>query len=50
LEEDLRKIWSTSARLYQRFADLTYRTDAGKTIEVQVEELLSLLRPRGYFA
>jgi shikimate kinase len=43
LEEDLRRIWSSSAHLYRESADLIYRTDSGRKIEEEVEELLGLL-------
>jgi shikimate kinase len=47
LEEDLRRIWSASGRLYRQAADLIYRTDAGKEVEVEVNELLELLVAKG---
>ena len=47
LEEDLREIWSAAGHLYRQAADLIYRTDAGKKIEVEVSELLDLLAARG---
>ncbi len=47
LEEDLRRIWSAAAHLYRQATDLTYRTDTGKEIEVEVSELLHLLAARG---
>lgn len=47
LEEDLRRIWSAAGHLYQQAADLIYRTDTGKAIEVEVSELLDLLAERG---
>lgn len=47
LEEDLRTIWSAASDRYRKTADLVYRTDAGKTIGEEVEELLVLLRARG---
>ena len=47
LEEDLRRIWSTTGHLYRQAADLIYRTDRGKEIEVEVGELLQLLAPLG---
>ncbi|MBI1958404.1 MAG: shikimate kinase [Candidatus Rokubacteria bacterium] len=45
LEEDLAAIWSTAAPLYRRAADLVYRTDAGRTVDEEVEDLLRLLSP-----
>ena len=47
LEEDLRRIWSAAGHLYRQAADLTYRTDAGKAIEVEVGDLCDLLTARG---
>lgn len=46
LEEDLAAIWVAAAPLY-RDADLTYRTDAGRGEDEEVEELAVLLRGRG---
>jgi shikimate kinase len=47
LEEDLQRIWSTAGHLYQRAADLVYRTDTGRGIEEEVGDLLALLVARG---
>lgn len=47
LEEDLRRIWSTTGHLYREAADLAYRTDSGKDVDTEVQELLSVLAPRG---
>jgi shikimate kinase len=47
LEDDLRRIWSTACHLYRGAADLVYRTDAGKNLEEEVEELLAELIARG---
>ncbi|HYB19742.1 MAG TPA: shikimate kinase [Thermodesulfobacteriota bacterium] len=47
LEEDLKRIWSSSAHLYRQAADLIYRTDMGKEIEEEVEDLLGFLHTRG---
>jgi shikimate kinase len=46
LEEDLAAIWAAAAPLY-RAADLTYRTDAGRRVDEEVEDLVALLRGRG---
>ena len=46
LEEDLAAIWAAAAPLY-RAADLTYRTDAGRGVDEEVEDLIALLRGRG---
>jgi shikimate kinase len=47
LEEDLERIWSTAGHLYRQAADLVYRTDAGKDIDAEVADLLTLLDARG---
>jgi shikimate kinase len=47
LEEDLERIWSTAGHLYRVAADVTYRTDAGKSLEEEVAELLNILTSRG---
>ncbi len=47
LEEDLRRIWSAATHLYRQAADLIYRTDAGKEIDLEVSELLEFLAKRG---
>ena len=46
LEEDLAAIWAAAAPLY-RAADLTYRTDAGRSVDEELEDLVALLRGRG---
>ena len=47
LEEDLERIWSTAGHLYRQAADIVYRTDLGKNIDAEVEDLLTLLVARG---
>jgi shikimate kinase len=47
LEEDLQRIWSATSQVYRDAADLVYRTDAGGSVEREVEEILSLLKARG---
>jgi shikimate kinase len=47
LEEDLERIWSSSADCYRGSADLVYRTDVGRSVEDEVAELLGLLAARG---
>jgi len=47
LEEDLERIWFTAGHLYRVAADVTYRTDTGKSLEEEVAELLSVLAQRG---
>ncbi len=46
LEEDLAAIWASAGDLYRGAADLVYRTDAGRTLDEQVEDLARLLAPR----
>ncbi len=46
LEEDLAAIWAAAEPLY-RAADLTYRTDIGRTLEEEVDDLVALLRAEG---
>ncbi len=45
LEEDLAAIWSAAERLYRQAADLVYRTDAGRTLDEEVEDLRRLVAP-----
>ncbi len=47
IEEDLHRIWSTSAHLYRNSADIVYRTDQGKDLDAEVSDLLALLALRG---
>jgi shikimate kinase len=47
LEEDLERIWTTSADRYRKTADLVYCTDAGRTVDEEVDDLVALLRTRG---
>ncbi len=47
LEEDIRRMWANAAHLYRGAADLVYRTDTGKDVEEEVEDLLILLSARG---
>jgi shikimate kinase len=47
LEEDLQRIWSNAGHLYRQAADLVYRTDAGKDLETEVSDLLTILAPHG---
>jgi shikimate kinase len=47
LEEDLDRIWRTSADCYRKTADLVYRTDAGRSVDEEVGDLVSLLSARG---
>jgi shikimate kinase len=43
LEEDLARIWSSAAHLYRAAAQVTYRTDQGKTLEEEVDDLIALV-------
>lgn len=45
LEDDLASIWA-SAEPHYRAADLTYRTDAGRSVDEEVEDLARLLEER----
>jgi shikimate kinase len=47
LEQDLERIWETAAHLYRAAADLTYRTDQGKSLDEETDDLLALLASRG---
>lgn len=43
LEEDLAQIWGNHKDLYLNWADVVYRTDQGKSVAEEVEELLEIL-------
>jgi shikimate kinase len=47
LEEDIRRMWANAAHLYRGAADLAYRTDTGKDVEEEIEDLFMLLSARG---
>ena len=47
-EEDLQRIWSSSAHLYRQAAALTYQTDTGKGVEEEVDDLVTLLKSRSF--
>jgi shikimate kinase len=47
LEEDLERIWRTAGHLYRGAADLTYRTDQGRTLDDEVSDVLALIAPHG---
>jgi shikimate kinase len=44
MQEDLAWMWDKNKNLYLDFADLVYRTDQGKTIQQESEELLLILQ------
>jgi shikimate kinase len=44
LEEDLAKIWENHKELYYNFADIVCRTDQGKSVEEEVNEILEILQ------
>jgi shikimate kinase len=44
MEQDIARIWEQHQDLYYSFADIVYRTDQGKTIEQEVDDLLEILR------
>jgi shikimate kinase len=44
LEQDLQDIWSSAGHLYRDAAQVTYRTDQGKSLEEEAEELIHLLQ------
>ena len=47
LEVDLARLWASAESLYRKAADLTYRTDAGRDVDVEAEDLARLLKDRG---
>ncbi len=50
LEDDLERIWTSAADRYRASADVVYRTDAGRTVDEEVDELVTLLAGRGIVA
>lgn len=44
MQEDLTWMWNKHKDLYLNFADLVYRTDQGKTVEQEAEELFAILK------
>jgi shikimate kinase len=47
LAEDLERIWKVSGDRYRETADIVYRTDAGRSVDEEVEDLIALLGDRG---
>jgi shikimate kinase len=50
LEEDLKRIWSTSSHLYRQCADIIYQSDQGKSIPEEVREIHAILIAEGLLA
>lgn len=48
LEEDLAQIWGNHSQLYLGWADMTYRTDRGKSVPEEVDELIAILGEGGW--
>jgi shikimate kinase len=46
LEEDLQRIWASAAYLYRQCAGVIYRTDQGKSVSAEVEEILRMLKEK----
>ena len=44
LEEDLQKMWEERGALYLSLSDIVYRTDSGKAVPEQTEEVIELLQ------
>jgi shikimate kinase len=47
LEEDLARIWRTSASLYRDGARLVHRTDTGRDLDAETDALLAAVRAAG---
>jgi len=43
LAEDLDKIWRNYKDVYTAFSDMVYRTDQGKSVEKEVDDILGIL-------
>lgn len=50
LEEDLAQIWGNHKDLYLGWADVLYRTDEGKSVAEEVEDLVGILERTGTLA
>lgn len=46
LEEDLARLWASAEPLYREAADLTYRTDAGRDVDAEADDLARLVKDR----
>ncbi len=49
LEKDIALLWKKYKHLYYKAADLTYKTDQKKTIKKESDEIINMLRKRGFF-
>ena len=47
LEEELQRLWSSAEPLYRKAADVSYRTDLGRDVEAEAEDLELMIRQRG---
>ncbi len=48
LEQDLSLLWKRFRHLYRLAADLTYRTDQGKTVRQEAEDIVRILKRKGF--
>jgi shikimate kinase len=46
LEEDLARLWASAEPLYRKAADLIFRTDTGRDVEAEADELTRLVKDR----
>ena len=49
LEQDLSLLWKKFKHLYYLTADFTYRTDQGKTISQEAEDIIKILKRKGFW-
>jgi shikimate kinase len=50
LEEDLQRIWSSTGEVYRLAANFSYRTDEGRSLDEEVDDLWVLLEEKGSLA
>ncbi|HSB03762.1 MAG TPA: shikimate kinase [Thermodesulfobacteriota bacterium] len=50
LEQDLSLLWKRFKHLYYQAADFTYRTDQGKTVKQEADEIIKILERRKFLA
>jgi len=48
LEEDLERIWSSSAQLYRGCADIIYRVDQEKGVSEEVQDIWGILQEQNF--